>query len=145
MRKISLIQRLDFAFGPEQNAYSELFDLTPLSGVVDERENPAFVKGDNALFPVRYESLFERSSLNSNVGLPYHIAISFRGEEVLLNRAEANIYLGQLDEVIADLQVLTDRRYSGNGDKTLSMELLKNWIGPDLSDELVLLNYVLDS
>ncbi len=143
MRKISLIQRLDFAFGPEQNAYSELFDLTPLSGVVDERENPAFVKGDNALFPVRYESLFERSSLNSNVGLPYHIAISFRGEEVLLNRAEANIYLGQLDEVIADLQVLTDRRYSGNGDKTLSMELLKNWIGPDLSDELVLLNYVL--
>jgi len=146
MRKISLVQRVDFAFGPLQSFYGDLFATRPFAGTTDERENPAFVKGDNALFPVRYESLFERSSLNSNTGLPYHIAIPFRGEEVLLNRAEAYIIQDRLDEAIADLQVLTDSRYSG-GDPVITMDLLRQFFGaeddPSFTDQLILLNYIL--
>ncbi len=146
MRKISLVQRTDFAHGPISSFYTNLFQAHPFGGVTDERENPAFVKGDNALFPARYENLFERSSLNSNVGLPYHIAVALRGEEVLLNRAEVYLFLNQIDLAIDDLQILTDRRYSGGG-AILSMELLRQFFGvagnPFVSDQAVLLEYIL--
>ena len=116
IRKISLVQRLDFAHGPTRAIYDGLFSENPFPGTTDQRENPAFVKGGGlreGIFPVRYESLFQRSSLNSNVGTPYHIAIAFRGEEVLLNRAEALIFLNRVNDALADLQVLADNRYSG--------------------------------
>jgi len=114
MRKISLVQRTDFSYAPTRPIYNDLFDQNFYEGTTDERENPAFVKGDNGLMPVRYESLFERSSLNSNVGTPYHIAIPFRGEEVLLNRIESYINNNRIIDAIADIQVLVDRRYSGD-------------------------------
>lgn len=146
IRKESLVQRPDFAFGPSNNQYNNLFATRPFNGVTDQRENPAFVKGENALFPVRYENLFQRSSLNSNVGTPYHISIPFRGEEVLLNRAESNAFLNRIDESIADLQVLTDRRYSGNP-AVLTIELLRRFLGvtnePTFSDASVLINYII--
>lgn len=126
MRKISLFQRPDFAYGPESNFYSSLFAASVFGGLTDERENPAFVKGLNAVFPARYESLFERSSLNSSVGFPYYIHIAFTGEEVLLNRAEANAFLGNLDESIADLQVLSEKRFSG-GTPTLTLDDLRTF------------------
>ena len=146
MRKISLVQRPDFAHGPLDQWYGDLFAASPFTGTTDERENPAFVKGNNALLPVRFQNLFERSSLNSNVGTPYHIAVIFSGEEVLLNRAEAYMLLGELDECLADLQVFVDRRYSG-GDTELTMERLRAFFGaqndPGFTDQLILLNYIL--
>lgn len=145
MRKISLFQRNDFAYAVDQNFYGSLFATNPF-GATDERENPAFVKGENGLFPVRYESLFERSSINSNVGTPYHIGIMFKGEEILLNRVEINIYRNNLNEALADLQILTNRRYTGT-DVTLSFELLREFYGaqnnPGFSDQDILLNYLL--
>ncbi|MEM6737559.1 MAG: RagB/SusD family nutrient uptake outer membrane protein, partial [Bacteroidota bacterium] len=133
MRKISLVQRVDFSFASSNAFYSGLFAQNPLPGTTDERENPAFVKGldlsgDQGLFPVRYESLFERSSLNSNVGTPYHIGIMFRGEEVLFNQIECNILLNNLQAAIDDLNVLFSRRYSGEN-TMVTMESLRTFIG----------------
>jgi hypothetical protein len=146
MRKISLVQRLDFAHGPTSQIYNDLFDNTPFFRATDFRENPAFVKGDNGSFPVRYESLFERSSLNSNVGFPYHIELSFRGEEVLLNRAEAYIMENRLSDAIEDLQVLIDKRYEG-GDVTLTIDELRFFFGvgnsPFVRDSNLLLEFLL--
>ncbi|MGI9542660.1 MAG: RagB/SusD family nutrient uptake outer membrane protein [Cyclobacteriaceae bacterium] len=147
MRKISLVQRTDFAHRPTDELYSGLYQANPFIGTTDQRQNPAFVKGINGTFPVRYESLFERSSLNSNVGLPYHIALAFRGEEVLLNRAEANIFLNRVDQTISDLQVLVNRRYSGNSAPVISIPLLRAFFGvtnaPQISDRVVLLEFLL--
>lgn len=151
MRKISLVQRTDFAFAASNSFYSGLFAQNPLPGTTDERENPAFVKGidlegERGLFPVRYESLFERSSLNSNVGTPYHIGLMFRGEEVLFNRIECNIYLNNFQAAIDDLNVLFARRYSG-GDTEVTLASLRSFIGvennPSFSDFLVLFNVLI--
>ncbi len=128
MRKISLVQRPDFAFGPGRDDYGDLFGFTPFGGLTDMRENPAFVKGFESLLPARYENLFQRLNLNSNVGFPYYIHIAFSGEEVLLNRAEANAWLGNLDGAIADMQVLANRRFTG-GDPELDLETIQNFIG----------------
>ena len=140
MRKISLYHAPGIGHGPTSTIYSDLFNSNFFLGTTDERENPAFVKGDNGIFPLRYEFLFERSGLNSNVGFNYHIHIPFRGEEVLLNRAEALIEENRLGEAIADLQVLVDRRYSGPP-ASLSIDLLRTVFGvqgnPFVSDQLV--------
>ncbi|WP_185154042.1 RagB/SusD family nutrient uptake outer membrane protein [Fulvivirga sp. M361] len=146
MRKESLVQRTDFSFGPNESFYGSLFGTQPFPETTDERENPAFVKGDNALFPVRYQSLFERNSLNSNVGTPYHIAVAFTGEEVLLNKIESNIALNNLNEAIVDLQLFVERRYSGAA-PVVTLERLRSFFGedgnPSFTDQLVLLNYIL--
>lgn len=144
MRKISLVQRTDFAHGPLSSFYGDLFNSNPFIAATDTRENPAFVKGNNALFPVRYDNLFERSSLNSNVGFPYHINLAFRGEEVLLNRAEAAAGLNRINDALDDLQVLTDNRYTGS-DLQLSMALLRDFFGatgsPFITDQQIVLEY----
>lgn len=146
MRKISLVQRPDFAHGPLDQFYSDLFASNPFPGTTDERENPAFVKGENALLPVRFQNLFERSSLNSNVGTPYHIAISFSGEEVLLNRAEAYVRTGNVDAALEDLNIFVSRRYSG-GSTELTLERLRGFFGvtndPSFSDAYITLIFIL--
>lgn len=147
VRKISLIHIPSLGYGPTTTFYRSLFaDLNPFFQTTDERENPAFVKGINGVFPVRYDNLFERTSLNSNVGLPYHIEVAFRGEEVLLNRVEANIIRNNLDEAVADLQILVERRYSG-GPVNLSIPFLRSWFGadddPTFTDQLILFNFLL--
>ena len=141
MRKISLFHRLDFAYGPERNFYSGLFSSSVFGDLTDQRENPAFVKGPNNLFPVRFQSLFERSSLNSSSGFPYHIYTAFTGEEVLLNRAEANAVQNNLDEAIADLQVLSERRFSG-GTPTLTLDLLQSFYN-STDDQNNVLSYII--
>ncbi|MEM7297163.1 MAG: RagB/SusD family nutrient uptake outer membrane protein [Bacteroidota bacterium] len=141
MRKISLIQRTDFAYGAESTFYSSLFSTSIFGGLTDERENPALVKGQNAVFPLRYESLFERSSLNSSVGTPYYIHMAFTGEEVLLNRAEANAFLGNLNESIADLQILSERRYTG-GSPVVTLDALRNFYN-STDDTNNILSYII--
>jgi tetratricopeptide (TPR) repeat protein len=145
MRKISLVQRPDFAHGPTTVLYRDLFSANPFPSTSDERENPALVKGENGVFPLRYQSLFQRSSLNSNVGTPYHIHIAFRGEEVLLNRMESLVEQNRINEAIQDLQVLIDRRYSGPS-IPLTIELIREAFGvadnPFVSDKFVMDIYV---
>ena len=125
--------------------YRDLFSANPFPGTTDERENPALVKGENGVFPLRYQSLFQRSSLNSNVGTPYHIHIAFRGEEVLLNRMESYVEQNRIDEAIRDLQVLFDRRYSGPS-VILTIDLIREAFGvannPFVSDKFVMDIYV---
>jgi hypothetical protein len=145
MRKISLVQRTDFGHGPTRTLYNDLFSANPFPSTTDERENPALIKGENALFPIRYQSLFQRSSLNSNVGTPYHIHIAFRGEEVLFNRMEAYVELNRINDAIQDMQIILDRRYSGQS-ITLTMELIREAFGvsdnPFVSNKFVMDIYV---
>jgi hypothetical protein len=140
MKKISLFHAPIFGHGPTVTTFGDLINANFFPGTSDEREFPAFVKGDNGFFPARYQFLFERSGLNSNVGQNYHIHIAFRGEEVLLNRAESLMEENRLDDALADLQVLVDRRYNGNP-ASLTIEYLRDILGvsgdPFFSDKRV--------
>ncbi|MEM9337843.1 MAG: RagB/SusD family nutrient uptake outer membrane protein [Bacteroidota bacterium] len=145
MRKLSLVQRTDFAFGPDVNSYRSLFGSSPFGGFTDTREDPALTKGQNGIYPLRYQSLFERSSLNSNVGFPYYIHLAFTGEEVLLNRAESNVRLGNIPEAVTDLQALTERRFTdGAGNKpTLTLSGIRDFVNSG-EEDLDLLIYIIE-
>jgi len=141
MRKISLAHIPSFAYGPESNLYRSLYNSHPFGSLTDRREDPAFERGENAVYPLRYENLFQRSSLNSNVGTPYFIQMSFTGEEVVLNRAEANAFLGNFEEAIIDLQALAEKRFTG-GTPNLTIEVLRNFYGDD-DDQNNILSYII--
>lgn len=102
---------------PSRQLYSVIFEENNIFGLVDERQDPAWVAGENGLAATKYEFLFERSSLTSNVGYNYTIFLAFRGEEVLLNRAEALIRQNNVLAGLEDILVLCRRRYrpSQNG------------------------------
>ena len=110
MRQISNFHLPNLGHWPTRPLYSEIFEVNPFE-LVDERQDPAWVAGENGLAATKYEFLFERSSLTSNVGFNYTIFLAFRGEEVLLNRAECNILQNNLTPALSDLLLLAQRRY----------------------------------
>jgi hypothetical protein len=59
----------------------------------------------------------------------------FRGEEVLLNRAEAYVYQNKLTLAVADLQKLVNLRY--DRDITLTTTMLRNWYGGSSAQALI--------
>lgn len=109
-------------YWPDALLLNSIFNDNPW-GADDIRTSlryPIFVRGDDGLALAKFEFLFERSSLTSNVGLNYTIFPAFRGEEVLLNRAECYVYrsldgggAGDLTRARADLQILVNKRYDG--------------------------------
>lgn len=110
MRQISNFHLPSLGHWPTRTLYAQLFESNPY-GLTDERQDPAWVAGENGLAATKYEFLFERSSLTSNVGYNYTIFLAFRGEEVLLNRAECLIRQNNISAGLADLIVLASRRY----------------------------------
>jgi len=110
MRQISNFHLPNLGHWPTRTLYARLFETNPY-GLTDERQDPAWVAGENGLAATKYEFLFERSSLTSNVGYNYTIFLAFRGEEVLLNRAECLIRQKNVSAGLADLLVLASRRY----------------------------------
>jgi starch-binding outer membrane protein, SusD/RagB family len=89
----------------------------------------------------KFEFLFERSSLTSNVGLYYTIQPVFRGEEVLLNRAESYLRLNQLTNAYADLQHLIKKRYDGN--PSVNASVLRSYYGTS-NDPQNALRYIVE-
>jgi len=110
MRQISNFHLPNLGHWPSRPLYAQIYETNPY-GLVDERQDPAWVAGENGLAATKYEFLFERSSLTSNVGYNYTIFLAFRGEEVLLNRAESYIAQNNLTAALNDLLLLARRRY----------------------------------
>ncbi|NQX81029.1 MAG: RagB/SusD family nutrient uptake outer membrane protein [Flavobacteriaceae bacterium] len=59
----------------------------------------------------RLRELFYTEELTSTSGIPYHLAVVLKGEEVLLNRAEANLGLGNKAAALADMDILASKVY----------------------------------
>ncbi len=140
IRQISNFHLPYLGHWPSRQLYAQIFESNPFR-LTDERQDPAWVAGENGLAATKYEFLFERSSLTSNVGLNYTIFLAFRGEEVLLNRVECYILQNNLSAAFADLQVLARRRYRGNA--TLSIQRLREYYSSS-NDRFVTFLYLLD-
>ncbi len=113
-------------FYPDNNLYNDLFGSNPFQAT-DLRADPAYRMGEDGILATRFENLFQRTSITSDVGFPYTIFLGFRGEEVLLNRAEANVFLNRIDAAIADLQTLSNKRY--DVPVTVDLETIRSYIG----------------
>jgi hypothetical protein len=71
---------------------------------------PLYTQGDNNYLIPKLSEYFVRESVNAEIGLPYVMLPLFTAEEVLFNRAEANAYLNNTNEAIADLNLFVSKR-----------------------------------
>lgn len=105
---------VNVGFWPNINQINALYENNPWNAEDLRRSNryPLFVRGTNGYMVAKFQFLFERTSVTSNVGYNYTIMPLFRGEEVLLNRAEAYTRLGQTSAALKDIQVYVNKRYT---------------------------------
>ena len=61
------------------------------------------------LVAVMDEMLFEYTDKVAGIGFPKRIRAEFTGEETLLTRAEARIFMGKIDEAVSDLNIWHSR------------------------------------
>lgn len=150
IRQVSNFHLPNYGHWPTRPLYTRLFETRNIYGLTDERQDPAWVAGENGLAATKYEFLFERSSLTSNVGFNYTIFLGFRGEEVLLNRAEAYVHENNIPAALTDALVLARRRYrpdeSFSVDDVTAQGLMQGLRGyfNSTNDQLNALRYLLE-
>jgi hypothetical protein len=134
---------VNVGYWPDQPLFFGLFDENPFQAedIRTSVEYPLYTRGENGLTQGKYEFLFERTSLTSDVGLYYTIASAFRGEEVLLSRAESYVYKNQLAQALTDLQLYISRRYDDN--PVVSLPLLRSYYGTSNS-QLAVLTFIIE-
>jgi hypothetical protein len=71
---------------------------------------PLYYYGTRDWFVPKLTEYFVKMSVNATIGDPYVMVPLFTTEEVLFNRAEANLYLGNSDAVLADLNLFASKR-----------------------------------
>ncbi|HEX6432579.1 MAG TPA: RagB/SusD family nutrient uptake outer membrane protein, partial [Niastella sp.] len=69
-----------------------------------------YTLGTNNYFLPKVNEYFVRESINAEIGLAYVMVPLFTAEEVLFNKAEANIYLNNINDVLTDLNAYTSTR-----------------------------------
>jgi hypothetical protein len=73
-------------------------------------QNKIYTVGTGNYLIPKLSEYFKSESINANYGQPYVMVPLFDAEEVLFNRAEANVYKGNFDLALADLNVYVSRR-----------------------------------
>lgn len=71
---------------------------------------PIYQSGAENVFIPKFREHFVRAGTNANIGFPYAIIPLFSTEEVLFNRAEANVQLGNNAAALADLNTYASTR-----------------------------------
>jgi hypothetical protein len=69
-----------------------------------------YTGGTNNYFLPKINEYFVRESVNAEIGLPYVMVPLFTAEEVLFNRAEANVFLNNINDVVTDLNAYASTR-----------------------------------
>jgi starch-binding outer membrane protein, SusD/RagB family len=88
-----------------------------------------YTGGTNNYFLPKVNEYFVRESINAEIGLAYVMVPLFTAEEALFNRAEANVYLNNISEVLSDLNAYASTRiYNYNaGSHTITVDRLKSF------------------
>jgi hypothetical protein len=106
---------------------------------------PVYILGEQNYFVPKLTEYFVKSSVNASIGEPYVMLPLFTTEEVLFNRAEANVYLNKTTEALADLNLYASKRVA-NYDasiNTVTLAGVKSYYG--ISDtKSVLIQTLLD-
>jgi len=69
-----------------------------------------YTSGTNNYFLPKVNEYFVRESVNAEIGLPYVMVPLLTAEEVLFNRAEANVFLNNINDALIDLNAYASTR-----------------------------------
>ncbi len=86
-------------------------------------------KQDFGLWPSWMYMMFEYTDKVAGIGYPKRMRAEFTGEETLLTRAEARIFMGKYDEALSDLNIWV-KSHDTNASyplSTLTSSIVKDW------------------
>jgi hypothetical protein len=133
-----------YRYGLRTDLVLSLFSFRNVTGAVWVQ--PLYYSGTNTdnWVVLKFREHFVRSSANANIGVPHTIFPLFTAEEALFNRAEANIYLGNLAAAKQDLNDYASMRIENyTSSFSITDTKLRNYYGTtDLKAALI--NTVLD-
>jgi hypothetical protein len=94
---------------------------------------PVYYYGNQDYFVPKLSEYFVKASVNAEIGDPYVMTPLFTTEEVLFNRAEANVYLGNTTAALQDLNLFASKRVKNYNasQHTITTTKIRNYYGTD--------------
>ncbi len=140
MSQFTFYTRRSSGFRLNNAGFNQLF-TNPI-GAEDIRESHGrWTFGTDASALARLREYFFREDLSSNSGQGYVISVELKGEEVLLNRAEAYLEINNTPLALENLNLLVATRY--NGATYDNLDLVRNFYN-QTDDKIALMNLILD-
>ncbi|RDC65750.1 RagB/SusD family nutrient uptake outer membrane protein [Adhaeribacter pallidiroseus] len=97
-----------YRYGLSNNIANYFFRSPNVTG--DVWSYPLYIQGTDNIFILKFREHFVRTDVNADIGQPYTIFPLFTAEEVLFNRAEANLALNNIEATRADLNLYASTR-----------------------------------
>lgn len=114
-----------YRYGLTNAKWSEINQISGLTGTSADWAYPIFTQGDGNLLIPKLTEYFVKQSVNAEIGDPYVMVPLFTAEEVLFNRAEANLYLGNGTATLADINLFMSKRLRSYNAATMNVTLAK--------------------
>lgn len=132
-------------YGMDATVKNYVLSRAPVTGGKWAMNNQLYTAGTGNYMIPKINEYFVRLSVNATIGMPYVMVPLFTAEEVLFNKAEANIYLNNVPDVITDLNTYASTRIV-NYDPTINAitqaKALAYYGGTDIRNAL--LNNIID-
>ncbi len=99
-----------YRYGLTNAKWDEINQVSGLTGASASWAFPVYTQGDGNLLIPKLTEYFVKQSVNAEIGDPYVMVPLFTAEEVLFNRAEANLYLGNTTATLSDINLFMSKR-----------------------------------
>jgi hypothetical protein len=97
-------------YGLDAEKSSEILLAPNVTGGTRVFRYQLYTAGTNNYFIPKVNEYFVRESINAEIGFAYVMVPLFTTEEVLFNRAEANVFLNNINDVVSDLNAYASTR-----------------------------------
>lgn len=114
-----------YRYGLTNSKWSEINQISGLTGTSASWAFPIYTQGEENLFIPKLTEYFVKESVNAEIGMTYVMVPLFTTEEVLFNRAEANLYLNNSAASLADINLFMSKRIRNYNAATQSVTAAK--------------------
>ncbi len=126
-KETSVVARYFYGYQPTAKVFDNVY-LKTIQQDGDKRDR-RMGYSTGAVNPPKYVELFRYTT--ATTGYPYFVMNELRSEETILNRMEAYVNTGKINEALADYNVYAPTRYLGTGGKLTLEEIVKYYKGTD--------------
>jgi len=120
-----------YRYGLTNSKWNEISQVSGLTGTNASWAYPVYTQGEGNLLIPKFTEYFVKQSVNAEIGDPYVMVPLFTAEEVLFNRAEANLYLGNGTAALADINLFMSKRLRNYdaGTQAVTLQKIRSYYG----------------
>ncbi|MCF2442792.1 RagB/SusD family nutrient uptake outer membrane protein [Dyadobacter sp. CY345] len=120
-----------YRYGLTNAKWNEISQVSGLTGTNASWAYPVYTQGEGNLLIPKFTEYFVKQSVNAEIGDPYVMVPLFTAEEVLFNRAEANLYLGNGTAALADINLFMSKRLRNYdaGTQAVTLQKIRSYYG----------------